>query len=120
MKKSLGNLKLQMPEKAFSDFTIHKHAIRKIGKSFFLFIPFEGDGNVPEKWFDTIESTYEYPYGIFITDLPNAGVKIRSKSNGIRSYSGILRILNAGILIDEGSIEPIFGQIMKIFTSENE
>ena len=28
-----------------------------LGKSV-INIPFEGDGNVPEKWFDTIESTY--------------------------------------------------------------
>lgn len=120
MKKQLGGIQLGIPDKAFSELTIQKHAIRKIGKIFFLFVPFEVGGDVPDIQFNTIESTYEYSYGIFITDLPDAGIKIRSKSNGIRSYSGVLRILNAGILIDDGSIEPLFGQVMRIFVSDNE
>ena len=120
MKKQLGGARLSPKPQAFSELVIKRHTSRAVGSRFFLFLPVEGNGDIPNQRFDTVESTYNYPYGMFITDLPAASMKIRSASNGIRTYSGTLRVLNAGILVDEGRIEPIFGQEMNIYQKETE
>jgi hypothetical protein len=100
--------------------TICKHAIRKVGKDFFIFIPFDENGTVFPTDCDTIESTYDYPYGIFITDVPFAGLKLRTENNGVLPCSGRLVFLNAGILIDEAELKPLFGQEMRIYSQETE
>lgn len=120
MKKQLREVRLGSHSQAFSELVIKGHASRVVGNHFFLFIPFTGDGDIPDQQFTAVEDTYKYPYGMFITDLPAAGMKIRSENNGIRTYSGTLRVLNAGILVDEGRIEPIFGQEMNIYQKETE
>lgn len=49
-----------------------------------------------------------------------AGLKIRSKEKGLKPYSGKLRILNAGILVDDASLESLFGEKMRIYANDQE
>lgn len=101
-------------------FSIQAHAARQVGEKFFLFLPFENDGDVTFFSFKTISDTFIYNYGMFITDLPHAGYKMRAKENGLKPYSGKLRILNAGILVNDASLQPIFGEDMRIYTNDQE
>ena len=101
-------------------FSIQAHAARQAGEKFFLFLPFENDGDVTFFSFKTISDTFIYNYGMFITDLPHAGYKMRAKENGLKPYSGKLRILNAGILVNDASLQPIFGEDMRIYTNDQE
>jgi len=103
--------------------TAHKivrHKIRKVGHKFFAFIPFLEGGRVQIISFRSIERTYEYPYGIFITDVPQAGMKIRNENGGILPCSGRMVFLNAGILIDSAELMSLFGQDMRLFSQDTE
>lgn len=106
--------------KQISSFSITPHSARRPGEKFFLFLPFQADGDVTFYPFGTIKETFIYDYGMFITDLPLAGLKIRARENGLKPYSGKLRILNAGILVDDASLESIFGENMRIYTNDQE
>lgn len=101
-------------------FSIPAHSARRAGEKFFLFLPFENDGDVNFFSFKTISDTFIYNYGMFITDLPLAGLKMRAKENGLKPYSGKLKILNAGILVNEASLQSIFGEDMRIYTNDQE
>lgn len=70
--------------------------------------------------FDSVKETFAYDYGMFITDLPLAGMKMRSRENGLKPCSGRLRILNASILVDDASLESVFGENMRIYTNDQE
>ena len=115
LRGKLMGISLKVTESTITSHRIPRHCIRLQGKYFFIFIPFRSDGEIPVKIYNTIESTYDEPYGIFITDEPFAGKKMRNKSNGISSYSGKLLFLNAGILVDEGTLKSLFGQDMRIY-----
>lgn len=115
LRGKLKGIELHRQSDNISNHTVRQHAIRQIGERFFMFLPFVADGSVPSEIFDNVEDTYKYPYGMFITDAPLAGKKMRNRSNGLSPHSGVLRFLNAGILIDEATMRPIFGQDMKIY-----
>ena len=101
-------------------YSISPHSVRCPGEKFFLFLSFAADGDVVFRSVADIRETFEYDYGIFITDLPLAGMKNRSKNNGTKPYSGRLRILNSGILIDDASLESVFGENMRIYSNDQE
>lgn len=120
IRNQYGGIELIKSGKQINSFSITSHSARQPGEKFFLFLPFEANGRVTFYPFNTIEETFAYDYGMFITDLPFAGLKMRSKENGLKPYSGKLRILNAGILIDDASLESIFGENMRIYTNDQE
>lgn len=102
------------------EYSIPAHAARCAGEKFFLFLPFQNDGDVTFISFDNVSDTFQYDYGMFITDLPLAGIKMRSKENGLKPYSGKLRILNAGILVHDANLESLFGENMRIYENDQE
>lgn len=115
LRGKLEGISLSPVKNEITNYTIHRYDIRKCGRYFFLFIPFSGDGEVSDRPFDTVESTYDEPYGIFIADAPFTGRKIRNKDNGKTPHSGRLMLLNAGIFVEEGRLRPLFGQDMRIY-----
>lgn len=120
IRNQYGGIGLIKYRSLINSFSIPAHVARRVGEKFFLFLSFQKNGDVSFLPFDTVEDTFTYDYGIFITDLPLAGLKIRSKEKGLKPYSGKLRILNAGILVDDASLESLFGENMRIYVSDQE
>ena len=119
-KDKLGGIILREGNEMIKCFSIQKHKTRTIGDKFFIFIPLGEDGTVPQVLCNTIESTYQFPYGIFITDVPVAGTIIMNENNGRSPCSGRLVFMNAGILIDEAELKPLFGFDMRIYSQNTE
>ena len=120
IRNQYGGIELVKSGRQINSFSITPHSARQPGEKFFLFLPFQANGDVTFHPFGTIKETFVYDYGMFITDLPLAGLKMRSRENGLKPYSGKLRILNAGILVDDASLESIFGENMRIYTNDQE
>lgn len=118
-----GNLKgISLVEKESNIYSMYlcRHRFRQGGSSFFIFIPLQENGNVLMIDFETIESTFEHPYGIFITDAAFAGKKLRNEEGGLMPCSGKLLFANAGILIDSAELRSLFGQEMRVYANKGE
>ena len=115
----LDGMRLRAVE-TYNKYFIQPHAIRKPGNEFFIFVPFDENGVVEQVDCDTIEKMNSYAYGMFITDAPNAGKKTINETQGSYPCSGRLSFLNAGILIEQATLNTIFGIEMRIYSSESE
>lgn len=120
IRRQYGGIELSDNNEKFISYSIPPHSGRCPGNSFFLFLSFNKNGEAAFYPAEDVKQTFEYEYGIFITDLPLAGMKNRSKENGMKPYSGRLRIMNSGILVDDASLESVFGENMRIYSNDQE